>query len=219
MIGGGLAGLIGAATLAATASAVQAAPPTLTDESFHEDLPTITALHCAQPSTFSYSSTGTAAGPYPGTYTETGTLTSTDLSASFTIDSPTGTVTGTKTGGAGFSCATNADCSSAAECESEGAAFNTLPGGVSATDTYQATIIVPGGGAFSDSGLFGDVFYHSEHLDSPLNGFDSTFQSELSSPVFTGPTTVGECRDGGWRDLGFPNQGRCIAVVRHQAGP
>jgi hypothetical protein len=30
------------------------------------------------------------------------------------------------------------------------------------------------------------------------------------------PTTTGECKDGGWQQFGFGNQGQCVAFVNHQ---
>lgn len=59
-------------------------------------------------STFTFTVTGVAFGPYPGTFTESGTITlgpfgigpsfaATSFDSTFTIDSPAGTVTGTKT--------------------------------------------------------------------------------------------------------------------------
>jgi hypothetical protein len=53
-------------------------------------------------STFNFTVTGTATGPYPGTFTETGTVTigplvnATSFNSTFTINSPAGNVTGTK---------------------------------------------------------------------------------------------------------------------------
>lgn len=95
----------------------QAAPPTLTGESL-TGTNTITSASCNPDgtSTFSYSASGAAAGPYVGTFTETGTVTvgpqpippgtfsapgGTVMSwdATFTITSaaPAATITGTKT--------------------------------------------------------------------------------------------------------------------------
>jgi hypothetical protein len=91
-----------------------AAPPSLDGEIFSnnpgEGTSTITAASCnpSGTSTFSWSASGPAIGPYPGTFTESGTVTlgpqvspSTPgqvlaLSATFSIDSPAGDVTGTK---------------------------------------------------------------------------------------------------------------------------
>ncbi|HEY6654245.1 MAG TPA: hypothetical protein VI028_08975 [Solirubrobacterales bacterium] len=30
------------------------------------------------------------------------------------------------------------------------------------------------------------------------------------------PTTMGQCKDGGWKQFGFANQGLCVAFVNHQ---
>jgi hypothetical protein len=163
----------------------QPAPPTLTEEFFHQDRPTVTSGDCTTASlNFSYSATGTASGPYPGTFTESGSMTSTQLAASFTIDSPVGRVTGTKSGQAGVGCALVPPCSGAAACENFGASFNTVPffpTGFSGSDTYQATITTANG-AFSDNGLFSARFYHGD-TPNPLDGFDETFQSALEAPV------------------------------------
>jgi hypothetical protein len=190
----------------------QQAPPTLSGESFHQDIPTITSIDCTTESlNFTYSATGAATGPYPGTFTESGSMTSTQLSSSFTINSAVGRVTGSKSGLAGVSCAVPVHCSGAAACD--GAAFNTLPGGFSGTDTYEATIRTASG-AFADNGLFTAVFYRSD--SSPLNGFNSDFLSALASPVPLGPTSKEQCKNGSWHNYPqFKNEGQCIAFVNH----
>lgn len=33
------------------------------------------------------------------------------------------------------------------------------------------------------------------------------------------PTTMGQCKDGGWEQLGFANQGLCVAFVERGPGP
>ena len=33
------------------------------------------------------------------------------------------------------------------------------------------------------------------------------------------PTTKDQCKDGGWRDFGFKNQGQCIKFVQHGPNP
>jgi hypothetical protein len=204
--------------LIAAASAQATTPPRLTGEQFHEDLPTITALKCLE--RLEWTSTGTATGPYPGTYFETGTVGDpfvTAFKASFVIYSPIGIVKGTKTGQTGWGCAQDTDCHSAEECDDEGAAFNTLPGVFNDTDTYEATITIPGGGTFSDSGLFSAVFYHSEDHDSANDGFDAAFQSGLGSVEFTGPKTLEACRNGGHTQFGFATQSKCTAFARARA--
>jgi hypothetical protein len=129
-----LVGAVVAVGLAAAAPAQATTPPRLTGESFHEDVPTITSLKCAEQ--MEWSSTGTATGPYPGTYVETGSVGDdpflrTAFKASFVIYSPVGIVTGTKTGETGWGCASNTDCHSVEECAGEGASFNTFPVGSS----------------------------------------------------------------------------------------
>jgi len=112
-------------------------------------------------STFSYSASGNAFGPFPGTFIESGTVTMgpqfiapgegiafgdvLTFSASFTIDSPLGHVTGTKSlpvpGFHGGTCVTPAPGS-----PFSGATLF-LP-----TAAYAAQIQTTGAGTFSDSG-------------------------------------------------------------------
>ncbi|MGB2951949.1 MAG: post-COAP-1 domain-containing protein [Gaiellaceae bacterium] len=116
-----LVGLIAALAVAVAAAAVgaaQAAPPTLSGETFVADVPTTETLRCdpSGTSTVTYSGSGVAAGPFPGTFTESGTAIIgqqvetpiggpslglppgriSSLHAQFTIDSPLGQVIGQK---------------------------------------------------------------------------------------------------------------------------
>jgi hypothetical protein len=206
--------MAGGATAGAAPPQPPVPPPTLSGVSFHQDSPTITSVDCTGTTNFTYSATGVAAGPYPGTFTETGALTVNRLSASFTIDSAAGQVTGTKTANVGVSC--GGSCAGVAACALAGASYNTLPGQLSSTDTYTATIRTAAG-TFIDTGLFGAVFYRS--ADSPLNGFDSSFASDLVSPTQVVPTGEEQCKGGGWRAYGFKNQGRCLQFVKRPPAP
>jgi len=103
--------------LAAPTASAQVPPPTLTGESLTGTTTTTTSATCdpGGTSTFSYQTSGVAAGPYNGTFTETGTVTVgpqpipantfsapggivMSWTASFTITSatPAATITGTK---------------------------------------------------------------------------------------------------------------------------
>jgi hypothetical protein len=211
-----LAGAVAVGLIAAV-PAVATTPPRLTGEAFREDLPTVTALDCLEH--LSWTSTGTAAGPYPGTYVETGTIgdpTVTSLESTFVIYSPLGIVKGTKTGETGWGCAIDDDCETVEECADEGAAFNTLPLGQDDRDVYEATITIPGGGTFTDTGLFRDVFYNAGH-DSPDNGFDASFASSLGTVTFSGPKTLESCRNGGYAGFGFADQASCKQFARARA--
>jgi hypothetical protein len=197
-----------------TAKPTPRTPPTLSGESFHQDAPTITSIDCKQHNNFSYSATGRATGPYPGTFTERGTMTGTEHSASFTINSSVGHVTGTKAGSSGISC-TQVSCFGVADCQramegGAGAAFGYTDG--REVGVYQATITTANG-TFLDNGEFGIYFYRV--LSSPLNGFDESFRSGLAAPVPLRPTSKEQCKNGGWRDFGFKNQGQCIRFVKH----
>jgi hypothetical protein len=212
-----VAGVV-AVGLIAAAPAQATTPPRLTGEAFHEDLPTITSLKCVQPNHFEWSSTGEATGPYPGSYVETGRLESNGaLTAEFVIFSSVGIVKGTKTGFTGYGCGGGTDCNSAAECDDEGASFNTPPLGQDDRNVYEATITIPGGGTFSDTGLFATRFYHSEDHNSPFDGFDETFRSGLDTVEFTGPKTLESCRDGGYSSFGFPDAASCKQFARARA--
>ena len=197
------------------AFAQQAPPPTLSGESFHQDLPTITTVECFETLNFTYSATGTTTGPYPGTFTEIGTLIDNRHFASFTINSQVGRVTGFKIGNVGLSCQADFSCVGAA-CEQAVASFNTDPDGFAASDTYEATITTADG-TFTDHGLYSAVFFRVPEVDDPLNGFDESFLSALDTPVPVAPTTKDQCKHGGWKQFGFKNQGRCVAFV--QRGP
>ena len=196
---------VAAAALALPATAA-AAPPSLDGETLHDDTPTITSLVCAEDGIkLGYSANGTAAGPYAGTFAETGTLDETSLTATFTIDTPLGRVTGTKTGQVGVTCRTSPSCSGIEACADRTAIY--AGGG-----TYQAAIRTPRG-VFTDRGTFSDVFYRCPECppgDAVFNRFDSSFSSELDEPT---ALTKDQCKNGGWRALGFRNQGDCERVA------
>ena len=175
-----------------SAIAYAKAPPTLTGESFHQGTrPTITSMDCATGHgiNYTYKATGRASGPYPGTFTETGTRHSTQHSASVTIHSRVGDVTGTTRGNTGLSCGpVGTVCKGAAACRHAGASWNTGDlNGFSSTDTYRARITTASG-IYADHGLFrtpGKGFYSDPQ--SSLNGFDESFRSALSAPIFVRP--------------------------------
>jgi hypothetical protein len=105
-------------------------------------------------STFTFTITGLATGPYPGPFTETGTivlgpfgvpgnpLAATSFESSFTISSPAGTVTGTKSL-EGFAAASLGLCAEAGAADSL-----RFEGNVG----YSATITAPSGTG-TDSGI------------------------------------------------------------------
>lgn len=128
------AGLLGPAVIGVPAASAQAAPPTLAGEQLTGPQPGGFSLSCNSNSgtgSFSFTTSGTATGPYPGTFTETGSATVNpaahlaSYTATFTIDSAAGEVTGTDT----LSAPSGA-------CFTGLSDFYTFP----ASSSYQATI-------------------------------------------------------------------------------
>ena len=196
---------------AASSAAPPPPPPTLSGESFHQDTPTITSSTCTETeSRGTFEASGTATGPYPGTFQETGSylvtadesgqVTSYDLTMSFTIDSPLGRVTGTKH-------STNFGSSCSFLVTDGPFTFNTDPSGFIDTDGYNVKILTASG-AFFDTGLFQAFLYPSD-----LGGFTERFESQLAAPQQLLPTSKAQCKNGGWKQFGFKNQGQCIAFV------
>jgi hypothetical protein len=184
-------------------------------------------------STFSFTATGPAFGPYPGTFEENGTFSLVPdpsapngfslsaFHATFTIDSVNGEVTGTKefadlVPGAGPSCRPTDQYQ--------------VSSGASLTN-YEATIRPAAGGTYTTEGQAeSSSLYNSDAPGEPANfaDFSETFLTG-TPPVSEGdpdpdpdpkperPTTAEECRAGGFRDfpaLGFGNQGDCVAFVQ-----
>jgi hypothetical protein len=169
-------------------------------------------------STFQFTATGPAVGPYPGTFEEHGTFTLvpdsnsvtgislSDFQASFTIDAANGQVTGTKSfadlvPGAGPSCnPTNPYAAGS---------------GASLTD-YQARIRPTTGGSFTTEGqATGSNIFVSNEPGGPVS-FSDFVEDFLtgSEPVSEGPTTKDQCTKGGFKDFpGFKNQGDCVAFL------
>jgi hypothetical protein len=187
--------------------------PTLSGESFHQDIPTITSATCTDTELGgTFKASGTATGPYPGNFQESGSAVtliegshgvSDDLRISFTIDSPVGRVTGTKHS-TNFATESSSICNEGPNAPVFG--FNTTPGVFVSTDTYDANIVTTSG-AFTDTGLFQAHLYPSF-----LGGFTELFQSALAAPSLI---SKDQCKNGGWRNFGatFKNQGACVSFV------
>ena len=172
---------------------------TLTSEMVRGSTLTGTCNVPTKAGTFSFSVSGSAAGPFPGTFTESGSFTTevggsvTHFSSTFTITSTSGTVTGSKSLDIGGS--------SKAPC-------NQFLNGVRVSTefpiatTYTATI----NGAQPDTGAA------TVNVDGQL-GSPPTFSESFGSSGVVQLTSKEQCKDGGWQSFGFKNQGGCVSVV------
>jgi hypothetical protein len=193
----GLLGLAAAEAHAVTPSSL--AGETLTSDNVRGSTLTGSCNVPTKAGTFSFSVSGTAAGPFPGTFTESGSFTTEDggfvsrFSSSFAITSTSGTVTGSK------DLVVGAD--SKAPCS------HFLNGIRVSTDfpietTYTATI----NGAQPDTG--GATVDIAGQLGSP-----PTFSESFGSSGVVPLTSKEQCKDGGWQSFGFENQGGCVSFV------
>jgi len=182
--------------LAAPTASAQVPPPTLTGETLSSLGPetTSTSFNCDPQgtSTFTYQTSGVAAGPYPGTYSETGTVTLgpqvipggpptgflINWTASFTITSPAGTVTGTKTLSPlapGQSPPAIGACTTGGQTFGAQRSANTF--GSAQSLAYTATITLPGGEPFADSGT-SKASMNDTPATPQANNFFETYTSE-----------------------------------------
>jgi hypothetical protein len=224
--------LFAVALVPAVASA-QTPPPGLGGERLSENDPSIT--NCAAGAgggSFSYEASGTATGAYPGPFTETGTITVgpeegptfrqriTSVQIQFAIDSPVGQVTGTKqyvpTGDPNVNMANG-------RCTND---FGTLGGSIFvASDDlrYNAAIATPDGQTCTQSGPTSLSLVDNSSVLA--DSFTEVLLNDLAAPApaCTGgepeepemPASKDDCRNGGYADYGFKNQGECIAWVNH----
>jgi hypothetical protein len=182
----------------------------------------------------SYEASGQATGPYPGTFTESGTFTLdserniTSFEATFTIDSPIGKVTGTKQSTQGFS--------GSLSCLSLLGLHVLILSSPEGQVSYEATIVTPTSGTYIDRGTAtgsasdstlvpvneaglltarsvpGEGLLGELYGDGQLESFGETFTSDLSQVERVIPTTKEQCKKGGWKDFGYPDQGTCITA-------
>jgi hypothetical protein len=169
---------------------------------------------------------GTATGPYTGTFEETGTLsytinppyatsnsgTVTAFSATFTITSDTGTVTGSKVLDPS---ATPGTVTCGRHSSTAGFIVSGIP------TTYTATIGTPNGN-YHDEGTSGvDLSWSrgGQYGQITRSTFAESFQSTLAEPILIVPTSVDDCKNGGWQNFPqFTNQGQCVSFVAQQQG-
>jgi hypothetical protein len=145
---------------------------------------------------FSFSVSGTAAGPFPGTFTESGSFSTArsgylaDFSSTFTITSPAGTVTGNKS-----LAEDSIGRTSCTRIEEGTIDVNTS----NVATTYTATI--PGVGQATGSATVG--------MQAVLNSQLFSFSEDFASI----DVVQKHCKHGGWQSFGgvFKNQGDCVS--------
>jgi hypothetical protein len=195
--------LMVALVLAVGVPAVASTPSTLTGENLSSSSSQGGSGGCP---IWTYTVSGTAAGPYPGTFTETGTSTITPgiFSATFTIRSGTTTVTGSKDATAFVTPGLGGNFI----CSREGGTTGLT--GV----PYTATVHTVSGN-FRDQGV-ASVQAAVHHATATLT---ESFTSSLAEPVLIAPTGKDDCKNDGWK--GFPqfrNQGQCVSFVESKRG-
>jgi len=187
--------------LAAPTASAQVPPPTLTGETLSSFGPetTSTSFSCDPQgtSTFTYQTSGVAAGAYPGTYAETGTVTFgpqvipggpptgflMSWTASFTITSPAGTVTGTKTLSALVppqSPPAIGACTTGGQTFGAQRSANTFNSAQKLV--YTATITLAGGEQFADSGT-SDASMNDVPATAQTNNFFETYTSQQVTTI------------------------------------
>jgi hypothetical protein len=189
--------VLGFLLLAQVASA-QISPPTLTGEELfaHNGVAGAVATvgkcetNGTSSSTFTFTASGNATGPYPGAFTETGTFTLgpssagkgrvESFTASFTITSTTGQVSGEKS-------LSNRGGAQAGSCSSDtNGSVGNIPG------DYTAQIVAEGC-TYSDRGINpGMGVYNSPPLpaDASTQEFSEGFRSALLAPEVQGTCAV-----------------------------
>jgi hypothetical protein len=169
---------------------------------------TLTGTCNLEGGSFSFSVSGTAAGPFPGTFTESGTLTAlpdgfltnaSDFSSTFTITDTSGAVivTGTKS-------LDTSSLSSQSIVNCDSADFLRTISGIFAS--YTATI----NGTSHDQGV-ATVNISGLVLPRARPTFSESFGSAGAPP----PVSKAQCKQGGWISFGtlFKNQGDCVSFV------
>ena len=203
---------LGGLTFTMPSAAPAAAQSTLTGE-FFLGTASYTTGSCSNsaPTSFTFTASGAAHGPYPGTFTERGSFTVlpmpgglgqfTKFEATFEIESPAGNVTGTKS--------LRSPKVDNYVCAADG--FRVFLTGADVTYTAR---IETAGGSSQDRGT-GFVNLFNPPADAYFNeGF-------TSQPL--APTDKDQCKDEGHRNFidprtgePFKNQGQCVSFVEQQ---
>jgi hypothetical protein len=193
-------------------AAAQAPPPSLMGETLTGSGTTsYTCDVSSGPGHGTFDVSGTAAGPYLGTFTATGTFEVTptlkvNVQEDFTITSGGTEITGTKTGTSlapsGFII-----CNVAAPDSAGLAILTQLP-------TYAATIRPATGGVWRDTGRANMTIAANTCPSggAPANGLLQNF-TQSDGLVQVGPASKDDCKNGGYQQFGYRNQGQCIKGV------
>jgi len=228
------------------AASAETVPPDLGGELFYAsgntwlddpDAVVTTSYHCDDNGgRVTFSASGTATGPYPGPFAETMTVTIgaatsngqrqiLSIDATFTIDSAVGDVSGTKTLDTTIQPG-RFDTYNYGACSDDETLWFTDEFHVLTPQVRYSAFIRTADATYSDSGtasLFFSTFYirpgsqaadDQEGLTS--DGFEQSFRPDEEAPVLVAPTDTAQCKDDGWRALGFRNQGACVSYVASQ---
>jgi hypothetical protein len=198
----GITALLGAGAALLLAAGTAGAQTTLAGETLtspYDSLGTNGVCNSSGASTFTFSTSGAAAGPETGTFQESGTFTLaspsgplTSFDATFTITPALGSpVTGTKSlvGTGGGTCT-----------EFSGFATTSITG----TTSYSTSA------PFTETGtapmaLDQDPFATTPFLEGPF------------SPGAPGPNSKSDCKKGNYDQFGYKNQGQCVKAVNQSS--
>jgi hypothetical protein len=168
--------------------------------------------------TITYVASGPAAGPYPGTFTESGTFAigsggQITFTATFAIDSTIGEVTGTKSA---------QNLSGSVTCVRTLGAERVQLSAPRGQTSYEAEIVTPSSGTFVDRGKTSVVVEATKGLGAVEGLLGLADEASFSEQFFSDfprvfPTTTEQCKNGGYEQLGFKNQGECLKALKKPA--
>jgi len=140
----------------------------------------------------------------------------TSFTATFTIDSTTGeVVNGTKSA---------PNISGSVSCANLLGADFLVAIAPKGETSYEAEIVTPSSGTYLDRGQTQVEFFDSKGSgaeeglfgNNNVLSFSETFDSDLAQVERVLPTTKAQCKNGGYEQFGFKNQGACEKAVKKQ---